>query len=107
MINVHVVRNEGGAEDYFDAELSRPDYYAKEGVGAWRGKAAERLGLHGNVQRKDFVAVLRNRRPEGGRLTLPRTWRRTALCGTRWMTLLPTPLSRSQCADAPPPSVNT
>jgi hypothetical protein len=52
----------GGAERYFDEALKRSDYYAKE-VGLWGGKGAERLHLNGEVEREDFVALVRNRVP--------------------------------------------
>jgi len=51
-----------GAERYFDQALKRSDYYAKE-VGLWGGKGAERLQLKGEVEREDFVALVRNRVP--------------------------------------------
>src|SRR5580698_8995498 len=46
------------------------DYYAKD-IGMWGGKGAELLGLKGEVERKDFVALDNNRWPEanGNRLT--------------------------------------
>ena len=39
-----------GAVKYFDVALCRSDYYTAE-HGVWGGKAAERLGLRGEVTR--------------------------------------------------------
>jgi conjugative relaxase-like TrwC/TraI family protein len=47
---------------YYDNGLKRSDYYVKE-TGFWAGRAAEMLGLKGEVQRKDFVYLAENRRP--------------------------------------------
>src|SRR5271165_714642 len=58
------------AEKYFDLALKTSDYYAKE-QGTWGGKGAERLGLKGKVERKDFVSLAGNKVPgTGKRLTL-------------------------------------
>ena len=57
------------AEKYFDLALKTSDYYAKE-QGTWGGKGAERLGLKGKVERKDFVSLAGNKVPgTGKRLT--------------------------------------
>jgi conjugative relaxase-like TrwC/TraI family protein len=58
------------AEKYFDLSLKTSDYYTKD-VGTWGGKGAELLGLNGEVQRKDFLALANNRWPAttGERLT--------------------------------------
>jgi len=58
------------AEKYFDLALKTSDYYAKE-QGTWGGKGAERLGLKGKVERKDFVSLAGNKVPGTGKtLTL-------------------------------------
>src|ERR1700730_15047037 len=58
------------AEKYFDLALKTSDYYAKE-QGTWGGKGAERLGLKGKVERKDFVSLAGNKVPGASkRLTL-------------------------------------
>ena len=62
MLRIMVCRSAEDAENYHDAALARSDYYAKD-VGVWRGWLAERLNLKGEVQRKDFVAMARNRVP--------------------------------------------
>lgn len=61
------------ARAYYSEELSRQTYY-DEGqgfAGRWGGKAAERLGLSGEVTRDAFVALCENHDPSspGARLT--------------------------------------
>src|SRR5580704_10066770 len=58
---------------YHDEGLARDDYYREKGQvrSNWLGKGAERLGLKGEIERKDFAAVINNRDPNtGNRLTL-------------------------------------
>jgi conjugative relaxase-like TrwC/TraI family protein len=58
-----------GAMKYF----SRADYYSEgqELIGRWRGEAAERLGLTGEIRKKDWDSLCNNRNPATGeRLTL-------------------------------------
>jgi hypothetical protein len=70
MLNVEVNRNAAGVERYFDRELAVSDYLMKE-PGVWAGVGAERLGFRGPVQRRRFVALLRNEDPRSGkRLTV-------------------------------------
>src|SRR5271165_5795379 len=57
------------AAKYYYAALGRSDYYGSE-MGIWGGKGAERLGLRGEVERKDFVALAENKRPDGKALTV-------------------------------------
>jgi conjugative relaxase-like TrwC/TraI family protein len=54
----------------FDVALKQSDYYTKD-VGRWGGKGSEILGLKGEVERKDFIALANNRMPgdNGKRLT--------------------------------------
>src|ERR1700733_14582842 len=66
MLNVEVNRSAEGVERYFDRELAVSDYFMKE-PGTWAGRGAERLGLHGQVQRSQFVALLRNENPGTGK----------------------------------------
>jgi hypothetical protein len=69
MLNIEVNRSAEGVERYFDRELAVSDYLMKE-PGLWAGRGAERLGLRGVVDRKQFVALLRNEDPtDGKRLT--------------------------------------
>jgi hypothetical protein len=39
------------------SSLKTSDYYTKD-IGTWGGKGAEMLGLKGEVERKDFVALI-------------------------------------------------
>ena len=72
MLNIEVNRSAKGVEQYFDCELAVSDYLMKE-PGIWAGRGAERLGLRGQVQRSQFVALLRNENPTTGkRLTARR-----------------------------------
>ena len=66
MLNVEVNRSAEGVERYFDRELAVSDYLMKE-PGVWAGLGAERLGLRGPVQRREFVALLRNEDPASGK----------------------------------------
>ena len=69
MLNIEVNRSAEGVERYFDRELAVSDYLMKE-PGVWAGRAADRLGLRGPVERTQFVALLRNEDPtDGKRLT--------------------------------------
>src|SRR5689334_18767194 len=56
------IRSAERAVGYFKRELSTSDYYASQ-QGVWYGKAAQALGLPGEVTREDFEAIVSNRRP--------------------------------------------
>src|SRR3974377_812092 len=66
MLNIEVNRSAEGVRRYFDRELAVADYLMKE-PGVWTGLGAERLGLRGPVQRRQFVALLRNEDPTTGK----------------------------------------
>ena len=70
MLRITTSHSAEAAKNYFDVALKTSDYYTKD-VGTWGGKGAEILGLKGEVQRKDFVALANNRWPgaNGKRLT--------------------------------------
>jgi conjugative relaxase-like TrwC/TraI family protein len=70
MLRITTSHSAEAAKNYFDVALKTSDYYTKD-VGTWGGKGAEILGLKGDVQRKDFVALANNRWPgaNGKRLT--------------------------------------
>src|SRR5271166_4553891 len=70
MLRITTSHSAEGAKNYFDVALKTSDYYTRD-VGTWGGKGAEILGLKGDVQRKDFVALANNRWPgaNGKRLT--------------------------------------
>lgn len=61
------------AKSYFSDALSQSDYYLsdQELPGRWRGKAAERLGLSGEVQKEEFFALADNCHPSTGRSITP------------------------------------
>ena len=69
MLGITVSRVAEAALDYFDRELTGKQEAGYYGTGVWRGKLAERLELRGEVRREDFRALLRNEKPQGGRLT--------------------------------------
>jgi conjugative relaxase-like TrwC/TraI family protein len=60
--------------EYFTQGLSRSDYYidGQEVPGRWGGKGAERLGLQGEVDTKDYFALCNNLNPETGEQLTPR-----------------------------------
>src|SRR5258708_27921523 len=70
MLRITTSHSAEAAKNYFDVALKTSDYYTED-VGTWGGKGAEILGLKGDVQRKDFVALANNKRPgaNGKRLT--------------------------------------
>ena len=70
MLRITTSHSAEGAKKYFDVSLKTSDYYTRD-IGTWGGKGAEILGLNGDVERKDFVALINNRWPgaNGERLT--------------------------------------
>ena len=62
MLRITTSHSAEGAKKYFDVSLKTSDYYTRD-IGTWGGKGAEILGLKGQVGRKDFVALVNNRRP--------------------------------------------
>lgn len=72
MLRVVAHKSAAAARQYYAEGLKREDYYTEkqEVVGNWHGKAAERMGLSGNVTSDAFAALVENRHPvDGGRLT--------------------------------------
>lgn len=62
------------ARSYFEQSLRIGDYY-REGeqvLGQWHGIGAARLGLAGEVSRRDFCALIDNRDPRTGKQLTPR-----------------------------------
>ena len=72
MLRIIQNRNAQSAKGYYGSKAEAA-YYAggqQEMIGAWGGKAAERLGLIGDVDQRSFERLCDNRHPEtGGRLT--------------------------------------
>jgi TrwC relaxase len=62
MLRITINHSAQGAEKYFDVALKQSDYYTKD-VGTWGGRGAQMLGLKGEVERKDFVALANNEVP--------------------------------------------
>src|SRR6267143_7155269 len=64
-----------GATRYFDEALARGDYYTEQdrSIGTWGGNAALRLGLSGQVQREDFIALALNADPGSAERLTART----------------------------------
>ena len=60
MLRITTSHSAEAAKNYFDVALKANDHYTKD-VGTWGGKGAEILGLKGDVQRKDLVALANNR----------------------------------------------
>ena len=62
MLRITTSHSAEAAKNYFDVALKTSDYYTKD-VGIWGGKGADILGLKGQVERKDFVALANNSWP--------------------------------------------
>src|SRR5260370_27608281 len=58
----------GQAETYYDEKYAQDDYYSqgRSIAGQWFGRAAEALGLRGELRREDFMALLRGLDPRTG-----------------------------------------
>jgi len=69
MLRVIPSVNAAAAIAYFSEGLRREDYYNQdlEAPSRWRGKAAERLGLKGEVTLESFTAIAENLNPETGK----------------------------------------
>ena len=74
MLRITTSHSAEGAKRYFDVSLKTSDYYTRD-IGQWGGKGAEMLGLKGEVDRKDFVALVNNRWPGAGRCARRRALR--------------------------------
>jgi len=62
MLRIHQITNGAAAKSYY----SEPDYYGQELVGNWGGRAAERMGLHGEVTLEAFNRLCDNLHPATG-----------------------------------------
>src|SRR4051812_43621056 len=74
MLRITPSTSADAAKKYFGEGLSRSDYYidGQEVPGHWGGKAAERLGLSGQVDRDSYFALCDNRNPATGDKLTPR-----------------------------------
>lgn len=75
MLRVVAHQSAAAARQYYTEGLKREDYYSEgqEVVGKWHGKAAERLGLSGDVTPDAFAALIENRHPVSGERLTART----------------------------------
>ncbi len=74
MLRVVAHKSAAAAHHYYTEGLRREDYYTEgqEVAGKWYGRAAERLGLSGDVTPEAFAALVENRRPQTGERLTPR-----------------------------------
>lgn len=95
MLSVANVRTAGGAANYFAAD----NYYTRADAdrsGEWLGKGAQKLGLEGRIEARQFEAVLKGLLPDGARVgsdnrvhragtdltfSMPKSWSLLALVG--------------------------
>jgi hypothetical protein len=71
MLNIEAKCRAEGVERYFDRDLAVSDYLMKDPC-VWAGLGAERLVLDGQVQPRQFVALLRNEDPTSGKRLMVR-----------------------------------
>ncbi len=70
MLRITKCKSVGAAADYYRDIIRRAQYYGSaELPSAWEGVLATKLGLTGQVTEHDLMALLRNRTPNGDRLT--------------------------------------
>lgn len=74
MLRVTASQNADAAKQYFGKSMVRDDYYSEgqEIAGLWGGKAAERLGLKGQVDQESYFALCDNLDPNTGDKLTPR-----------------------------------
>lgn len=74
MLRINQQRSSAGAKTYFEEGLAREDYYTRDAIpGRWKGRAAEMLGLAGEVSRDAFLRLCDNLHPGTGEKLTPRT----------------------------------
>ncbi|MEO1808367.1 MAG: MobF family relaxase [Bacteroidota bacterium] len=81
MLRITVSKHAAAAAKYFEEGLSKQDYYSEKGEvnGFWHGKLSERLGLEGEVIKKEFEAIASNLNPgTGDQLTVRNSANRRA-----------------------------
>lgn len=73
MLRITPSKNAGAAVKYFRESLTKGDYYFRDNApGQWGGKAAERMGLSGEVTFDQFKALAYNQNPVTGDKLNPR-----------------------------------
>ncbi len=77
MMRVRESESGAAAIKYLDEGLRRDDYYThgQEVKGQALGKGAKRLGLEGDIEREQFIALVNNRDPNTGKKLTPRNKR--------------------------------
>lgn len=65
MLRIHTSTSAASAKSYFNSA----DYYSEgqELIGVWRGEGAKRLGLNGEIQKRDWERLCDNRDPNTGK----------------------------------------
>lgn len=73
MLRITVNKSASGAKKYYSEKYysegqSRENYYSEKDnvIGIWGGKAAEKLGLTGDIDKQDFASLCDNQIPETG-----------------------------------------
>lgn len=75
MLRITVNKSAAAAKSYYSEGLSKQDYYSQkdEIIGKWYGKAADKLGLSGDISKDDFSALCDNKKPNSDENLTPRT----------------------------------
>jgi conjugative relaxase-like TrwC/TraI family protein len=70
MLRINAITSVAHAKDYFKQHLVQGDYYAKgqdrDVISNWNGKAAQRMGLSGEVTQEEFSSLAEHRNPVTG-----------------------------------------
>ena len=74
MLRITVSKSAAAAKSYYSEGLSKQDYYSEkdEIIGRWGGKAADQLGLSGDISKDDFSALCDNKKPNSDENLTPR-----------------------------------
>lgn len=75
MLRITPNKSAAAAKSYYSEGLSKQDYYSEkdEIIGKWGGKAAEKLGLSGDISKENFSALCDNKKPYSDENLTPRT----------------------------------
>ncbi|MCB1098953.1 MAG: relaxase domain-containing protein [Verrucomicrobiae bacterium] len=67
MLRIHQSESVAAAKSYYANALKPGDYFIGQDLpGTWHGKTAAMLGLSGEVNKEQFMAMCENRRPDDG-----------------------------------------